>query len=245
MTSSENENERPEPSSSEGPCAEESKDEPEPNFASENQVVSEVKELGANSTETSNASAEEVHDLIQAEEDTGNASEDDQEHATPALDAPFQLFAPALVPVEQRIGYVVFTVIALIAIPSTAPLLFLGWIAVCCVVSGWLALIAMFVFLAHFWPPIRYRHARWRLSDVGVEIRRGVFWKHRIAIPIARVQHVDVSQGPIQRLFGLGTLTVHTAGTKNSAIVLEGLEHEKAMKLRDELIAQKETLDVT
>ncbi len=90
-----------------------------------------------------------------------------------------------------------------------------------------------------------YRTTRWRLNDSGLEIQRGVWWKHRIAIPTTRVQHVDVSQGPLQRVFRLGTLTVHTAGTKNASIELAGLEHEQAILLRDELIEQKGTADVT
>ena len=122
---------------------------------------------------------------------------------------------------------------------------FLGWLAITGVLLGWLTLIGLLVFGAHFWPAIKYRNTSWRLSEVGVEIHRGVWWKHRIAIPVARLQHVDVSQGPVQRMFGLGTLTVHTAGTKNSSVVLDGLEHDTAMNLRDQLIAQKEALDVT
>ncbi len=78
-----------------------------------------------------------------------------------------------------------------------------------------------------------------------MEIRRGVWWRHRIAIPVARVQHVDVSQGPIQRMFDLATLTIHTAGTKNASIDLSGLDHGSALHLRDRLIEQKDSLDVT
>ncbi len=95
-----------------------------------------------------------------------------------------------------------------------------------------------------FWPPIEHRHIKWKLSDVGLEIRRGVFWKKEIAIPWARAQHADVSQGPLQRMFEIGSLTIHTAGTKNSSVTIDGLAHEKAVALRDEIIRQRKESDV-
>ena len=108
----------------------------------------------------------------------------------------------------------------------------------------WSVLGAGFVLLlliavsSFFWPPIHFRHLRWRLDEQSLEIRRGVLWKHRISIPLGRVQHADVSQGPLQRLWKLATLTVHTAGTLVPSISLEGLEHTVAIEMRDELVRQ-------
>lgn len=160
----------------------------------------------------------------------------------------FNPLAPQQVLFEQRVGYVVAFVIGAAIIGGTSPTLVLAvthpWVALV-VFAGWLLLLALLVFSSHFWPPIAYRHASWRLAEEGLEIRRGVMWRHCTAIPAARVQHVDVSQGPIQRLFDLGKLTIHTAGTQNASVELDGLEHAQAMRLRDQLIAQKESLDVT
>lgn len=89
-----------------------------------------------------------------------------------------------------------------------------------------------------------YQRSSWRLSHQGFEIRKGVFWRHQIIVPTARVQHVDVSQGPLQRHFGLATLTIFTAGTQNSSVPFEGLAHEVAVELKDRLVALRETTDV-
>lgn len=97
---------------------------------------------------------------------------------------------------------------------------------------------------ALLWPGIEYRHIRWRLSEKGLEIQRGVFFKHQIAVPWARAQHADVSQGPLQRIFEIGSLTVHTAGTKNSSVTIDGLNHAQALRLRDEIIRQRKAIDV-
>ena len=99
----------------------------------------------------------------------------------------------------------------------------------------WLLLLASFLLLAYRWPAARHRNLRYLVKEDGLRIRRGVFWRKVIWIPITRVQHIDVSQGPVQRKFGLGTLTVHTAGTAGAAISLAGLEHGIASRLSDHL----------
>jgi membrane protein YdbS with pleckstrin-like domain len=90
-----------------------------------------------------------------------------------------------------------------------------------------------------FWPPLEHRRASWRLDSEGLEIRRGVLWRHQITIPLGRVQHADVSQGPLQRQFEIGTLMVHTAGTQNASVALEGLAHWTALELRDQIVRQR------
>ena len=162
-------------------------------------------------------------------------------------DPEFQQLAASFVVFERRTGYVVLSVVWLIVVAATAPLLFTlerGWVAVV-VLVGWIVLASLMAWFAHEWPAIKFRNSSWCLSPMGLEIRRGVWWQHRISIPVARVQHVDVSQGPVQRMFDLGKLTIHTAGTQNSSVELDGLEHSRALALRDQLIAQKESLDVT
>ena len=61
-------------------------------------------------------------------------------------------------------------------------------------------------------------------------------WRSEISVPKSRVQHTDVSQGPLQRRFGLATLVLHTAGTQHAAVSLSGLSHEAALQIRDYLI---------
>ena len=102
----------------------------------------------------------------------------------------------------------------------------------------------LLLWLAIFWPAIEHRHVKWSAGPVGLEIVRGVFWKHRIAVPWARVQHADVSQGPLARQFSIGNLTIHTAGTKHASIDIEGLNHAVAIELRDEVIRQRKAGDV-
>ena len=98
-----------------------------------------------------------------------------------------------------------------------------------------LALLAAFV-ARWVHAPIHYRHAAWRLGPGGLEIRGGAWWRHQVRVPLSRIQHTDVSQGPLERRHQLGTLVAYTAGTEHSAVGLEGVTHEQALTLRDQLL---------
>ena len=102
---------------------------------------------------------------------------------------------------------------------------------------GWVAFVLNSLWWGQFWPAIAWKHIRYRVDARGLEIRRGVVWRSTETVPISRVQHTDVSRGPLQRRHGLATLILHTAGNTNATISLSGLEAERAESLRDYLIA--------
>jgi hypothetical protein len=54
-------------------------------------------------------------------------------------------------------------------------------------------------------------------------------------VPFGRVQHIDVVQGPLQRRFGVGSLVLHTAGTRSAAVLLPGLAAAEAERMRDHI----------
>lgn len=93
--------------------------------------------------------------------------------------------------------------------------------------------------LCWFWPAAAYRHLRFGVDDAGIVIERGVFFRSHIALPRVRIQHTDVSQGPLQRRFGVGTLKFYTAGSAHTRIELPGLTHHDALELRDMLLAEE------
>jgi membrane protein YdbS with pleckstrin-like domain len=107
--------------------------------------------------------------------------------------------------------------------------------------GGLLVIFSLPVLIAYKYPAARHRRLRYLVDEGGLRIRRGVLWRKVIRIPISRVQHTDVSQGPLQRKFGLATLTVHTAGTAGASISLAGLEHGIATRLCDHLAPGRTT----
>jgi len=147
----------------------------------------------------------------------------------------------------DRISDLIFTMIVaagfVIGLPIAA--FFSGFSTVWFIVAAaGLALTIFLFWLAIVLPIWDFERTRWRLSANGLEIHRGVFWRHQISIPIARVQHADVSQGPLQRMFELGRLTLHTAGTENASVELNGIAHTLAIELRDKIVSQRKSIDV-
>ena len=84
-------------------------------------------------------------------------------------------------------------------------------------------------------PGRRYRAWGYAMDADELRIARGVWTRIETIVPLARVQHVDVSQGPIERTFGVCRLVLHTAGTMHSRVVLPGLARASAEALRDEV----------
>ena len=84
-----------------------------------------------------------------------------------------------------------------------------------------------------FLVPGRWR--RWGYAFTDKELHLVFGWLTRVytVVPVSRVQHIDVSQGPIERGAGVVTLSLHTAGTENSLVALPGLSRERAEEIRD------------
>ena len=78
-----------------------------------------------------------------------------------------------------------------------------------------------------------YRRWGYDMGDEQLRVLRGFLWRTDTIVPFNRIQHIDVAQGPLQRLFGLSTLIVHTAGTHNSIVALPGLATADAEDMRE------------
>ena len=109
--------------------------------------------------------------------------------------------------------------------------------------GGWLLLSVALAAWTQIGPALRYKRRRYRLNEMGLRIRRGLVWHAEISVPYSRIQHTDVSRGPIERWFGLSTLIVHTAGTENASVSLDGLPAPRAYRIRDLLLVAVETDD--
>lgn len=84
-------------------------------------------------------------------------------------------------------------------------------------------------------PLRRYNATSFSLAQERLRVVRGIFFRADTVVPFGRVQHIDVGQGPLERIFGLATLTVHTAGTHNASVSLPGLRHEDATAMREDI----------
>lgn len=169
-----------------------------------------------------------------------------QASAEASPDEPWQSVSPQSITVERIASWIFTLVLSAVGavvlgfiLLANWPLDWLGWI----LIAGYAIAVVALMAASHLLPAIAYRHTRYRLSDVGFEIRRGIFWRSSIIVPHNRVQHTDVAQGPLQRSFDLGKLIIYTAGTQNASVELNGLDFQTAGELRDALVGRLEGTD--
>lgn len=82
-------------------------------------------------------------------------------------------------------------------------------------------------------PRRRWAAWGWALEEDELHVAHGVWTKVHTVVPLARVQHIDVAQGPVERAFGVARLVLHTAGTAHATVVLPGVLRATAEELRD------------
>jgi len=78
----------------------------------------------------------------------------------------------------------------------------------------------------------------WALRRHDIIARAGVFWRSITALPVARIQHVETTHGPLERAHGLARLKLYTAGGLTADLVLIGLDRDTADRLREHLVEQ-------
>jgi len=83
-------------------------------------------------------------------------------------------------------------------------------------------------------PRWRFRVHRWEATPEAVYTLSGWLDQEWRIAPISRIQTVDTKRGPLQQLLGLSTVTVTTASAAG-AVEIEGLEHQAAADLAEEL----------
>jgi membrane protein YdbS with pleckstrin-like domain len=87
----------------------------------------------------------------------------------------------------------------------------------------------------------RYRAWRYQERHEDLLVARGVMVRRLSVVPYGRMQFVEVTAGPIERLFHLSTVKLHTAAAASDARI-PGLEAAEAARLRDRLTELGESM---
>lgn len=88
-------------------------------------------------------------------------------------------------------------------------------------------------------PRVRWSIHRWEETDTAIYSRSGLFWEEWRAAPLSRVQTVDKTRGPLERLFGLATVVVTTASSKG-AVRIRSLDAQAAEEMARRLTVTAE-----
>jgi hypothetical protein len=90
---------------------------------------------------------------------------------------------------------------------------------------------------------LRRRVNAWRYQERHEDllVGRGVLVRRLSVVPYGRMQFVEVMAGPVERLFSLSTVKLHTAAAASDARI-PGLEPAEAARLRDRLTELGESM---
>jgi hypothetical protein len=89
----------------------------------------------------------------------------------------------------------------------------LSWIeiGVFVALAVFIPIIAFASFTLH-WIPKYHSSITYLLEDDKITVTKGVWWKTKGFVPYNRITNINIYQGPISRHFGLGKLSIQTAG---------------------------------
>jgi len=129
----------------------------------------------------------------------------------------------------QSLFLLIPAVAAALFVPEDAP----GWLVWASDVLPW-ALAVLLLGGILLLPRYKYAVHRWEVTADGVYTLTGWLSRTWILVPISRIQTVDVTRGPLQRMFGLASVSVRTASAHGS-VEIHQLEHYTAAQVADDL----------
>ena len=77
------------------------------------------------------------------------------------------------------------------------------------IVMGCVLFIMLLILM---WIPAFYRSLEYSIDTDSVSGKKGVFWRRTVTIPYYKITNIDITQGPVQRWFNIGTIHCQTAG---------------------------------
>lgn len=150
-------------------------------------------------------------------------------------DAGFESMAPAFrrYTLISTLTFAVPVVLAALTIWVVPFIPVPGW-AVLVIAAG--VLLALLLIGIYRWIDAGFRG--WALRRHDIIARAGVLWRSITVLPVARIQHVETTHGPLERVYALARLKLYTAGGLTADLVVIGLDRGDADQLREYLIEQ-------
>lgn len=132
-----------------------------------------------------------------------------------------------------RYGLSLLPLLFLLGAAILLPLTHIATVVCVAVLAVVLALNAAVAAGLPFW---RYSVHRWEVADGFVFTRSGAVFRDWRIVPLHRVQTVEVSQGLLERAFGVARLEIRTASYAGSTSIA-GLEAQQARLVAEGLTA--------
>jgi len=114
---------------------------------------------------------------------------------------------------QRTMWNIIWGIFLIIGILLSSVLLILGEkpIAYWSGLAWLLIMLPIFIYL-----PALYKSLIYSVEIDSIKMNMGVFWKKQVTVPYTKITNLDVTQGPMERYFQVGTLHVQTAGAGGS-----------------------------
>lgn len=99
-----------------------------------------------------------------------------------------------------------------------------------------LAVVVLVGGIGQFLVDRSYACYRYQLGEDDLAVAKGIFWKSWRFVNRNRVQHVDLTSGPIARALGLVDVSIYVGGMHTAAAHIPGLSQHEAENLRSSLV---------
>ena len=120
---------------------------------------------------------------------------------------------------------------------------FLGFASIYAIIAAFFLLLVMTLVICAVVTGFRawaYRYIWYEFDETEFSFYSGILNKHRTHVPYAKVQSVNERASLLQRLAGVCTVTIDTAGgASNKAVVISYVERSAAEYVRLELFRRK------
>lgn len=77
--------------------------------------------------------------------------------------------------------------------------------------------------------PLLYKSSYYMIEQRHIIIERGIIYKRVIKISIPRIQYVETITGPLQRIFKLNSIILHTAGSQK---IIGPLDTSESLRIK-------------
>ena len=175
----------------------------------------------------------EVTDLASLDQGTYSQLRTARSEARLELDGTWHQISPRYV-VSQIVQNVIFVAFVLAVALVLALVLHQTWVWIPVGVVVLITLITLIIL------PRQAKAIGYMLRADDIVFRKGILWQRMIAVPYGRMQLVDITQGPLDRAFGVTQLKMVTAAA-TTGVQIPGLTQAASEALRDTLIEVAET----
>jgi len=80
---------------------------------------------------------------------------------------------------------------------------------------------------------LSFSKKKYIIREKDISYKSGLFTKVITTVPFSRIQHLEIDEKPISRIFGLSSLSVYTAGDSSDDLVIKGIKKEEALRIKE------------